>query len=102
MFNIVSWAVIVLVALWGLAMFLANLLTCRPISGNWGAFTAAPTEAMKGAICVNPVPRYWTSGVVDLFTDIIIFILPQPLVWRLQMSTTKKVGVSAIFAVGAL
>ncbi|KUI72444.1 hypothetical protein VM1G_07440 [Cytospora mali] len=100
-FNIASWATIVLVALWGLAMFLANLLTCRPISGNWGAFTAAPAEAMKGAICVNPVPRYWTSGVLDVFTDVVIFILPQPLVWRLQMSTSKKVGVSAIFSVGA-
>lgn len=83
-------------------MFLANLLTCRPISGNWGAFTAAPAEAMKGAICINPVPRYWTSGVLDLFADVVIFILPQPLVWRLQMSTSKKMGVSAIFSVGAL
>ncbi|KAJ4389662.1 hypothetical protein N0V93_007134 [Gnomoniopsis smithogilvyi] len=82
-------------------MFLANLLTCRPISGNWAAFTAAPTQALNGAACVNPIPRYWTSQVVDIFTDILIFILPQPLVWGLQMSTSKKVGVSAVFAVGA-
>lgn len=83
-------------------MFLANIFTCRPISGNWAGFTAAPTEAAENAICVNPIPRYWTSQVLDVFTDILIFVLPQPLVWGLQMSKSKKVGVSAIFAVGAV
>lgn len=83
-------------------MFLGNLLTCRPVSGSWEAFTAAPTEGTKKAKCFNPVDKFYVSAICDLVADVIIFIIPQPMIWKLQMPKSRKIEVSAIFVLGAL
>lgn len=101
-FNVITYLLLVFIILWGAAMFLSNLLTCRPISGSWEAFTAAPTEGARKAKCFNPVPKFYVSAICDLVADIIIFIIPQPMIWKLQMPKSRKIGVSAIFVLGAL
>lgn len=47
-----------------------------------------------------------TPGLVqagmNIAADIAIFVLPLPIVFRLQMPLGKKIGVAAIFATGLL
>ena len=70
--------------------------------------------------CLNiPVPAYWDHSItpkrsVDLVklyvanagfniaTDSILLILPLTVVWNLSMSWQQKVGLTAVFAMGAL
>ncbi|MCJ1438643.1 hypothetical protein MMC27_008033 [Xylographa pallens] len=40
------------------------------------------------------------SSIIDIISDFTILLLPLPLIWRLQLTTTKKLGVYAIFGVG--
>lgn len=42
------------------------------------------------------------NGVLNLATDIAAFFLPQQLIWNLNLPSNKRVGVSAIFAIGLM
>lgn len=44
----------------------------------------------------------YVNAALHLFTDIVIFILPLPLVGRLQLATMQKVGLIVSFGVGIL
>lgn len=44
----------------------------------------------------------YANAAINLATDIIIFILPIALVWRLRLGTMQKVGLIASFGVGIL
>ncbi|KAJ5871751.1 uncharacterized protein N7529_004104 [Penicillium soppii] len=41
-------------------------------------------------------------GSIQVVSDILMFILPQKIIWGLQMNLQKKLGVSIIFGVGIL
>lgn len=42
------------------------------------------------------------SASINTASDLIIVILPQPAIWRLELSAKKKWGLSAVFLLGAL
>ncbi|KAF6830159.1 hypothetical protein CMUS01_07883, partial [Colletotrichum musicola] len=42
----------------------------------------------------------YANAAINLFTDVVIFILPLPLVGRLQLATMQKVGLIVSFGVG--
>lgn len=43
-----------------------------------------------------------TIAVYNLFSDICILLVPQRIIWRLNMSLERKLGMALIFAVGLL
>jgi hypothetical protein len=44
---------------------------------------------------------WYAMGVSDLITDILILTLPIPVVLRLQLRPRQKIGVLAMFLLGA-
>lgn len=42
------------------------------------------------------------SAVFNLVLDILILLLPQQVIWTLQLTKSKKIGISFIFGVGIL
>jgi hypothetical protein len=42
------------------------------------------------------------SAIVNFASDTIILVLPQKVIWGLNMSFKKKIGVVALFATGVL
>ncbi|RYP41496.1 hypothetical protein DL767_001001 [Monosporascus sp. MG133] len=57
---------------------------------------------VPGGSCMERVYLDITSASIQLLTDLFTFALPQNIIWSLQMSTRKKLGVSFVFAVGVL
>jgi hypothetical protein len=41
-------------------------------------------------------------GAISVLTDFFIILIPIPVIWRLQLATHKKIGVSLIFITGIL
>ncbi|KAI0851147.1 hypothetical protein F5Y00DRAFT_15953 [Daldinia vernicosa] len=75
-------------------LFLMNF-ACVPIEKNWNSLFVG------GSCPVNRKALNITSAVLNLCSDISILLLPQHVIWRLDMSAKRKVGVSVIFAIGA-
>ncbi|KAL9610216.1 MAG: hypothetical protein Q9167_005065 [Letrouitia subvulpina] len=96
-FNIVSLASLFLMALWMLGFFLAVLLICP---GHVDAYWALP--AVRAKYCWTTTKFLYAYSWSDVGTDFIVFLMPIPSVVRLHMTLQKKIGVIAIFSLGAL
>ncbi|KAI0017018.1 hypothetical protein F4780DRAFT_630616 [Xylariomycetidae sp. FL0641] len=67
---------------------------CTPIQRNWNPLLSG-----------HCVPVKWidiTSAIFNLLVDVFILVLPQRVIWSLNMSTKKKMAISLIFASGLL
>ncbi|MCJ1403525.1 hypothetical protein MMC11_006748 [Xylographa trunciseda] len=69
-----------------------DIFRCAPIQRQWD-----PSIPGK---CFYTQHFEIPSGALNVVSDISILVLPWPLIWRLQLSTKKKLGVTAIFGVG--
>ncbi|KAI1101069.1 hypothetical protein F4804DRAFT_23669 [Jackrogersella minutella] len=91
---------IALVALWTFGFFFAMVFECGlNFWAVWGPNSSAKNET---AHCVNSLHLALSFVVSDFITDVIIICIPVPLIWRLNLSTAKKMAVITIFLLGAV
>lgn len=76
------------------AALIAINLTCMPHNKIWD-----PTVSGH---CIDSKPLDITSAAINFVIDVIVLILPQKVIWGLQMSFSKRLGVSAVFMFGIL
>ncbi|KAJ8121966.1 hypothetical protein O1611_g9964 [Lasiodiplodia mahajangana] len=75
-------------------LFVINL-TCIPHEKIWNRLTVRGHCLEGHAIDV-------TSASINLTIDLLILLLPQRVIWSLKISTSKKIGVAAVFSLGLL
>ena len=56
----------------------------------------------SSARCRSTLNINYIQGGFNLASDLYIFVLPLPPVWKLQMARRKKLGVFAIFLTGSM
>ncbi|TEY54225.1 hypothetical protein BOTCAL_0241g00060 [Botryotinia calthae] len=54
----------------------------------------------KKAVCLDGYVTGLAIGALNLFTDIIILVLPMSMLYTLQLSRRRKLGLAEIFAIG--
>ncbi|KAJ4984261.1 integral membrane protein [Stagonosporopsis vannaccii] len=94
----VLWVIdsfLVLNVIFYLALFLFQFLACRPLPHAWNPLI--PGTCVRNKLFVHIV-----SASINTASDLIIVILPQPVIWRLELSSKRKWGLSAVFLLGAL
>ena len=77
-----------------LAFFFVPIFQCSPRTKIW-----TPEEPGR---CLDVDALYLASATFNVVSDIAMLSVPIYLIWNLQMSVQRKIGVSAIFATGAL
>ena len=90
--------------LWGVGIFFfiyssvtagAGLLQCIPINYIWD-------PSVKGGRCLA-IPLAGTIlAAVNVLTDIVILIMPMPILWKLQIEMREKLQIMGIFLLGGL
>lgn len=57
--------------------------------------------AEVAAVCISRgfAVGIW-NGIISIITDLIIFLIPIPIVFQLQLPTRKKIGICVVFAAG--
>lgn len=81
--------------LFDVAVALVFIFQCKPRRKIWMG-DLVPGE------CVNLGATLISAGIINAFTDFLVLGLPIFTVWRLLLPIKKKVGISAIFALGLL
>ncbi|KAI8948131.1 hypothetical protein F4801DRAFT_558009 [Xylaria longipes] len=62
-----------------------------------------PPEDVGTSRCNIDVPKYnVASGVINVISDLTILIAPHWVIWKLNLSRVRKIGVSVLFLIGAL
>lgn len=67
---------------------------CNPISALW--IPDLP------ATCLDRVKLFYCDTVMSAFTDVVILLLPIPLVWSLNMSFKRKLRIVALLGAGGV
>jgi hypothetical protein len=93
LFRITAQVMLAIVFTWAISFFFSNLFTCYPITPF--------VEPFYGHKCLNAIAMWYAMSISDLIVDIMILTLPIPLVLQLQLGNKQKVGVLAMFALGA-
>jgi hypothetical protein len=70
-------------------------LQCIPIAYLWD-------KTIPGGRCID-IPAFyrWATLLPNVFIDLLMLILPQPVVWKLQTQTHVKLGLAATFLTGS-
>jgi hypothetical protein len=90
-----SIVVMVVVVGYSVSTVFALIFPCHPIRKSWDV------TVVDGS-CINRGAVYLVQAITNIVTDVILLLLPIPMVWRLQMPVIQKFGLVFIFVVGSL
>lgn len=84
---------------WATISVLLVCLSCKPLAASFNfKLRFAPTTVCK--------PESYDVenifGFCNIIVDFMLLLMPMPLLWKLQMTRTKKTGVAVVFANGAV
>ncbi|KAK3360440.1 hypothetical protein B0T25DRAFT_130115 [Lasiosphaeria hispida] len=86
----------VFLVVYGLWTFFSSIMTCWPVEAYWLAVTG-----MQG-VCLNKGVLTFSNAGINIATDLILIVVPVPLLWRLQIPKKQKIILMGLFCVGAL
>lgn len=66
-----------------------------PLGANWD-------RTVPGDKCGHMRGLFISIGTINLVLDVGVIILPMPVLWNLQLAVRKKLGLTAIFGIGAM
>ncbi|KAH6663234.1 hypothetical protein B0J14DRAFT_707230 [Halenospora varia] len=77
---------------WAIAGTLGSMLNCLPIERNWDA--SAPTN------CVGRMYFWQAYAIMHIITDVLILVMPLPLLKTLPLPRVQKGVLVAVFSLG--
>ena len=72
-----------------------EMFQCSPVRALWDPFVSK-------AHCINVLAISVTVSTINSASDLVILLLSQISIWRLQMSLRRKFQISGVFLVGIL
>jgi len=73
-------------------VFLEAFLLCRPFAYTWD-------KTIDGK-CADTTKAFLSAGIINLLIDVVVIILPMPMLWKLQIPLGKKLAITAMFSMG--
>ena len=89
-----------LVVLWFVASVIPGIFRCHRIDDTWNPIIVSSPDERQ--YCISNSAYYISTSAFNVALDIWILVLPLSIVWTLQLSGRRKVGLSAIFLLGSL
>ncbi|KAL8365329.1 hypothetical protein RB595_004234 [Gaeumannomyces hyphopodioides] len=86
------WITIVAVVLGHLGCSLSLVLACNPVYKSW--------EPLVTGTCLPPGPSFTGYAIVTIVSDIAVTVIPLPVLIKLNVSRSKKIGLVFIFVLG--
>ncbi|KAF2729275.1 hypothetical protein EJ04DRAFT_580751 [Polyplosphaeria fusca] len=74
--------------------------------GCWGVTTFGCTPISKWWVpegpgsCINLIPFGIMANLLNILTDLFIFVIPLPMLWKLRVSLAKRLALCGIFSLG--
>lgn len=94
--DLLTKATIVVIVLWTFTFIMLIVFACgKHFWANWGA------TGDQLLYCPVAFTSEYGLAISDLILDGFIFLMPLPFVWRLRLTTKRKLAVSGIFLLGA-
>ncbi|PKS05920.1 hypothetical protein jhhlp_007753 [Lomentospora prolificans] len=92
LYRQIVWATIVLIFLAHLGCTFALVFACNPVDKSW--------NPLKPGTCLAPGPSFTGYAVVTIVSDVVVALIPIPVLLKLNVSRSKKAGLIGIFLLG--
>ncbi|KAI9150599.1 Efflux pump DEP3 [Paramyrothecium foliicola] len=94
-FRVAVWISIGIVAVYTIIITFMLFFNCVPPR-------RAFDFSIKEGKCIDAAILYMATAVSNIITDVMLFVLPLPMVYRLHMPKAQKVGAVLVFGVGSV
>ncbi|KAG5996482.1 hypothetical protein E4U52_006552 [Claviceps spartinae] len=91
-YRLVVWGTIAVVFLAHLGCALSLIFACSPVEKSWKPWVPGT--------CLKPGPSFTGYAVVTIVSDVVVAVLPIPVLLKLSVRLGKKVGLIGIFMLG--
>ncbi|KAI0139368.1 hypothetical protein F4776DRAFT_662327 [Hypoxylon sp. NC0597] len=91
-YRIFLWAMMGFVGLTGLISSIAGIFQCTPVHKAWD--TAIP------GTCFNRPAFFFANASLNIFQDLVIYLLPSPILWNVHLPTKQRIALIGVFVVG--
>ncbi|OBT65555.1 hypothetical protein VE03_05031 [Pseudogymnoascus sp. 23342-1-I1] len=88
----IIWLVLITCTAGHFGGILLLIFLCKPIQKSWKPLTPG--------YCIPNANSVYGLGAVSIFYDIVILLLPIPLIIKLHINKRKKIGLAGIFTLG--
>ncbi|KAM6512932.1 hypothetical protein FSOLCH5_010624 [Fusarium solani] len=86
--------VLFLVAGYNISIFFAIIFGCQPFNKHWDV------RVTEGS-CVNRPAIYICTAALGIASDLLLLVMPMPMIMRLQMPPRQKAGLVLLFGIGS-
>lgn len=93
-FRISTCILGVVVMVWWVGTMFADAFVCIPVAHRWDPSIVAHCGNRHLLAILTPVP--WIA------TDLIILLMPLPMVWKLHLPTFQRIGLGGLFLIDGL
>jgi hypothetical protein len=91
-FKHLSTVLVVALIVYAIVSCVTGMAQCNPVARAWN-------RAVDGT-CINLTQFFIANGAFATITDIVILIMPLPLVWGLMLPMAQKIALVPIFGLG--
>lgn len=88
------WATLAVIGVHGVYAMISNILSCIPVSAFW-----SPTADMR---CIDKKFLWFFNASFNILSDLVILILPMPIIKSLKLPIRQKVGLMMVLGLGGL
>jgi hypothetical protein len=97
------WGMIAYSVLWGIATFIVVMVQCTPLPFFWlRAYAFYKMEPPMIGTCLDTRASQVPSSLTNCIGDLILLMMPFPVLWKLHMNMKRKLEIMFIFGVGLL
>ena len=90
-----AWLTIFAVLFFYLTDSMFEIFKCTPRKKIWNPL-------MKGGHCFSQYGTFQATGIFNVVSDFVIWLLPMPSVWKLKLPLKRKLLMTFIFGAGFL
>ncbi|OTA90240.1 hypothetical protein M434DRAFT_51279, partial [Hypoxylon sp. CO27-5] len=91
-YHIFLWVMMVFVGLTGLVCSIAGILQCNPVHKAWDTLTPGT--------CFNRPAFFFSHASLNIFQDLVIYLLPSPILWNVHLPIKQRIALIGVFVVG--
>lgn len=96
-FTIICWITMACVVTSGLIVIFMTAFQCIPVHFNWDGWTGEYVGAYR---CLNVNALSYAAAASGILQDLVILILPLPVIARLNMALRKRLMTALMFSLG--
>jgi hypothetical protein len=94
-YRYAAWFLIAFICIGGIAFIITSCFSCWPVAFYWD-------KDIKSGRCVNLIAFWFSFSGFNILTDILVWLLPMPVLWALQLPRRQKLSLIGVFALGGL